>query len=284
MPELIERGHIYIAQPPLYKLARKKKETYLKDDVEMANFLTGIAMENGEVQLGNNTTLKGAELKSMVMEFNSARQTISRLSKIYNESVIEALLSIEPVLTADLINHENASRIAETLERVLNDAATDIVTYGVQADVGGATITVQRTQFGLSEDFVLGEGFFRSAEYRNLIAYAARLKEIEIPGKTITVKWGDSSIEVKLFAEAVDWIMSKAKKGFSIQRYKGLGEMNPEQLWDTTMDPTVRRLLQVTVEDDFGADETFATLMGDQVEPRREFIENNAFAVSNLDV
>jgi DNA gyrase subunit B len=136
----------------------------------------------------------------------------------------------------------------------------------------------------LREDIVIGEGFFRSSEYRSMVAYTGKLKEIEDPDKPITVVWGDTSVEMALFADAVDWIMSKARKGFSIQRYKGLGEMNPEQLWDTTMDPAVRRLLQVTVEDDFGTDETFATLMGDQVEPRREFIEKNAFAVSNLDV
>jgi DNA gyrase subunit B len=284
MPELIERGHIYIAQPPLYKLARKKKETYLKDDVEMANYLTAIAMENGEVRLGNSAIKKGAELKSMVMEFNSFRQTISRLSKNYNENVLNGLLAIEPVLVEDLINSENARRIASSLEKTLNDAATDIVTYEVQPDVNTSSLTIKRNQFGLSENIVLGESFFRSSEYRSLVAYTVKLKEIENPEQPITVVWGETSVEVSLFAEAVNWIMSRARKGFSIQRYKGLGEMNPEQLWDTTMDPAVRRLLQVTVEDDFGTDETFATLMGDQVEPRREFIEKNAFAVSNLDV
>jgi DNA gyrase subunit B len=284
MPELIERGHIYIAQPPLYKLARKKRETYIKDDVEMASYLTGIAMDKGEVRLGNNTIMKGAELKSMVMEFNSTRQTIARLSKIYNENVLYGILAIEPVLVEDLINNENALRIAKSLEQTLNASATDIVTFEVLSDVNTSSLTIRRTEFGLREDIVIGEGFFRSSEYRSMVAYTGKLKEIEDPDKPITVVWGDTSVEMALFADAVDWIMSKARKGFSIQRYKGLGEMNPEQLWDTTMDPAVRRLLQVTVEDDFGTDETFATLMGDQVEPRREFIEKNAFAVSNLDV
>jgi DNA gyrase subunit B len=228
--------------------------------------------------------MKGAELKSMVMEFNSFRQTISRLSKNYNENVLNGLLAIEPVLVEDLINSENARRIASSLEKTLNDAATDIVTYEVQPDVNTSSLTIKRNQFGLSENIVLGESFFRSSEYRSLVAYTVKLKEIENPEQPITVVWGETSVEVSLFAEAVNWIMSRARKGFSIQRYKGLGEMNPEQLWDTTMDPAVRRLLQVTVEDDFGTDETFATLMGDQVEPRREFIEKNAFAVSNLDV
>ena len=292
MRELIERGHIYIAQPPLYKVAMKKKETYIKDDAAMANFLLGIAMEKAQIKLENNKILKDAELKSLVMDHNSTNQTTQRLSKRFNQEVLNTLLAIEPVLEEDLCNTQSANRIAEVLAQALNEMSTDIVAYKVTADIKTAALTVWRYQYGLSEEYILNASFFRSAEYRSLIAYAAKLKEIEVPGegtrkgqgRKIIVLWGDTNTEVATFAEAVDWIMSKARQGFTIQRYKGLGEMNPEQLWETTMDPTVRRLLQVTIEDGIGADETFTTLMGDQVEPRREFIEENAFAVSNLDV
>ncbi|WP_424947220.1 DNA topoisomerase (ATP-hydrolyzing) subunit B [Candidatus Spongiihabitans sp.] len=296
MRELIERGHIYIAQPPLYKVVLKKKETYIKDDAAMADFLLGIAMEKAQIKLKNNKILQHAELKSLVMAHNSTQQTIHRLAKRFNQDVLNTLLAIEPILEADLFNAPSANRIAELLAQALNKRATDIVAYKVAAEIKTAALTVRRDQYGLSEEYVLTGSFFRSAEYRSLIAHAAKLKEIEgprespreSPGKDqrrkIIVLWGDTNTEVATFAEAVDWVMSKARQGFAIQRYKGLGEMNPQQLWETTMDPAVRRLLQVTIEDGIGADETFTTLMGDQVEPRREFIEENAFAVSNLDV
>ncbi len=288
MRELIERGHIYIAQPPLYKVTMKKRETYLKDDATMANFLLEIAIEKAQIKLENDKILKGAELKSLVMDHDSAQQTIQRLSKRFNQEVLNTLLVIEPVVEEDLCSAQSANRIAEILAQALNERATDIVTYEVTADIKTAALTVRRYQYGLSEEYVLNDSFFRSAEYRSLIAYAVKLQEIEGSRegrrRKIIVLWGDTNTEVATFAEAVDWVMSKAKQGFTIQRYKGLGEMNPQQLWETTMDPTVRRLLQVTIEDGIGADETFTTLMGDQVEPRREFIEKNAFAVSNLDV
>ena len=292
MRELIERGHIYIAQPPLYKVVLKKKETYIKDDAAMADFLLGIAMEKAQIKLENNKILQHAELKSLVMAHNSIQQTIHRLAKRFNQDVLNTLLAIEPILEADLFNAPSANRIADLLAQALNERATDIVAYKVAAEIKTAALTVRRYQYGLSEEYVLTGSFFRSAEYRSLIAHAAKLKEIEGPGESpgkdqrrkIIVLWGDTNTEEATFAEAVDWVMSKARQGFAIQRYKGLGEMNPQQLWETTMDPAVRRLLQVTIEDGIGADETFTTLMGDQVEPRREFIEENAFAVSNLDV
>lgn len=288
MRELIDRGHIYIAQPPLYKVTVKKKETYIKDDAAMANFLLEVAMEKAQIQLANKKILKTAELKSLVLEHDSTNQTIQRLSKKFNQEVLNTLLTIEPILVEDLRNVQSANRIAEVLAQALNEMSADIVVYKVVADIATTTLTVRRYQYGLSEEYVLNDSFFRSDEYRKLLAYAAKIKEIEVTEdeqkRKITVLWGDTNTEVATFAEAVDWIMSKARQGFTIQRYKGLGEMNPQQLWETTMDPAVRRLLQVTIEDGIGADETFTTLMGDQVEPRREFIEVNAFAVSNLDV
>ncbi len=290
MRELIERGHIYIAQPPLYKVAMKKQETYLKDDTEMANFLIKIAVEKAHITLTNNKVLQGAELKSLIMEHNSTQQTIRRLSKKYNQHVLNTLLTIEPIVEQDLLNAQSANRISEVLEKALNAQFADIASYTVTADIKTAALTIRRYQYGLDEAYILSDSFFRSAEYRNLLTYAVRLKEVEgvqesqVAVAKIAVAWGDTKIELTRFSEAVDWIISRAKKGFTIQRYKGLGEMNADQLRDTTMEPTVRRLLQVTIEDGIGADETFTTLMGDQVEPRRDFIEQNAFAVSNLDI
>ncbi len=297
MRELIERGHIYIAQPPLYKVTLKKKETYLKDDAEMAQFLITIAVEKAQITLGNNKLLKNSELKSLVMAHNSTKQTIQRLEKRYNQNVLNALLIIEPIREADLLDASSADRIAAVLETTLKAQSADITRYTVTADIKTANLTVQRYQYGLSDEYILNDSFFRSIEYRSLLSYAAKLEEIQSveadkqnstgtnhEEKKINVNWGDTTTQVGTFSEAVDWVMSKAKKGFTIQRYKGLGEMNADQLRDTTMDPAVRRLLQVTIEDGIGTDETFTTLMGDQVEPRREFIEQNAFSVSNLDV
>ncbi len=284
MPALIERGYIYIAQPPLYKLAMKKKETYLKDDIEMAAFLINIAMDKAQIHIEGRKPLQGPELKSMIMDLNSTQQTIARLSRRFNNDVLSALLKIEPVVQEDLSNAQSKKRITDAFDLALKARTSEIVSYAVEGDVDKPGITVKRIQYGLTKEFVLTEDFFKSSEYRSLIAQTAKIKEIEGDDQKLEVVWGDSKIKLSRFTEAADWIMDKAKKGFTLQRYKGLGEMNPEQLWDTTMDPTIRRLLQVTIEDVIGADETFTTLMGDQVEPRREFIEANAFAVSNLDV
>ena len=280
MPELIDRGHIYIAQPPLYKLAMKKKETYIKDDNEMAAFLIDVAADKAEVRIGSDRAVRDTELKSLISEHNNSASTLDRLGRKFNLDVIAGLLKIEPVMETDFDDAEIASRISVDLEKAINQGAGSIVSYRVEA--GTAGLQISKLQFGLVEESLVARDFFGSPEYRNLIAHAARSKELE--KDTIKVVWGESEQEFPTIHDAVEWMLARAKKGLSIQRYKGLGEMNPEQLWETTMDPGVRRLLQVTIEDGIGADETFTTLMGDQVEPRREFIEKNAFAVSNLDV
>ncbi len=280
MPELIERGYIYIAQPPLYKLEMKKKEIYIKDDAEMANHMMGIVADNARLRAADKT-ITGAELKRLVTQNNSVAQTVDRLSKRYNREILEALLLIEPIVEQELGDRESVTRIATTLEAALNAGDSDTVRYTVGGNSIKSALTVSIQRYGLEETIDLPASFFNSAEYRSLIAHVARLKNIS---ERFVVEWGNSTEEFDRFSKSVEWMMGKAKKGLSIQRYKGLGEMNPEQLWETTMDPAVRRLLQVTIEDAVGADETFTTLMGDHVEPRREFIEKNAFAVSNLDI
>ncbi len=295
MPELIERGHIYIAQPPLYKLARKKKETYLKDDSEMATHLLDIALDNAEVILSNGSVLKGSELKSLILDHKNTNNTVQRLSRKISDDILKALVSMGSVGDG-FSKPEHVRSLAADLESRLNETESDIVSYSVRGDAEAQAIIVTRHQYGLSEETALTDHFFNSIEYRNLVAHNTRLNKLEngsagVPAQAngagaagFTVKWNGNETEVSSFTEVVDWMMGKARKGYYIQRYKGLGEMNPEQLWDTTMNPSVRRLVRVVIEDVIGADETFTTLMGDQVEPRREFIEKNAFSVSNLDI
>ena len=280
MRELLERGHIYIAQPPLYKMTVKKKENYVKDDAEMNDYLLARVVDNAKIRLHNGDILSGAELKSTLADFHATEAAIARLTRGDNRAVMNALLSIEPVMAEDLASSPALSRIAAELEQCLNRAESDILRYSVSALDRSLTIT--RHQYGLENAFQLGEGFFKSPEYRGLIAWSTRLREME--SGPLTVIWGETETAYERFAEVVESITAQAKKGISIQRYKGLGEMNPEQLWETTMDPAVRRLLKVIIEDDTGTDDAFTTLMGDQVEPRREFIEKNAFAVANLDI
>ena len=280
MEELLKKGHIYIAQPPLYKMTVNKKESYVKDDVEMGNYLLARAGEKAQIRLHDGRTLAGTELKSTITDFHAIEATIARLARRYNREVLNALLSVEPVVVEELESDQALGRIAADLAQSLNRAASDVLRYSVSVEERALAVT--RRQYGLDEDFRLGEGFFKSPEYRGLIAWSVRLREMEVG--PLTVIWGETETACAGFAEAVESIIARVKKGVSIQRYKGLGEMNPEQLWETTMDPEVRRLLKVIIEDDVGTDQTFTTLMGDQVDPRREFIEENAFAVANLDI
>jgi len=281
MPELLERGYVYIAQPPLYKLASKKKETYLLDDTEMSNHLLDLATEKALITLSNGDTLTANELKATVLDLQSVQSTVARLARRYNSDVLDALLQIEPIVAEDFDN-QRASRICTELADMLNRTQSEVVRYEVRYDATSEEFCIDKHQYGLTETYRLGHNFVKSAEYRSMVGMSSRLKDME--KEPLQVHWGDTEHQVQRFSEAVEWFLSKARKGISIQRYKGLGEMNPDQLWETTMDPDVRRLLKVNIEDAIGADETFTTLMGDQVEPRREFIEKNAFAVSNLDV
>ena len=281
MPELLERGYVYIAQPPLYKISSKKKENYLLDDNEMRNHMLSLAAEKGKVIHGENEELMGTPLKSLVLDLQTIHSVIARLSKRYNAEILDALLQIEPVLAEDM-EQDRAERICRSLYEVLNQVHSEVVRYSVTFDAEAKDLVVGKHQYGLVETSRLNESFFKSAEYRSIVALTSRLQAME--KAPLTACWGETEQQVARFSDAVDWILARARKGTTIQRYKGLGEMNPEQLWETTMDPEVRRLLKVTIEDAIAADETFTTLMGDQVEPRREFIEKNAFAVSNLDV
>ncbi len=290
MPELVERGYIYIAQPPLYKIKAKKKETYIKDDSDLREFLLGIALEDTSITGTDDQSdkkLSGKDLRALAIEHYVVQNMQERLSRIYDNVVLDALGHITPVTTQDFNSDAALQTIAEELQARLASVPVELgrftIRVGESAKMPGQrALEIERYRHGLTSHYQLEQAFFEGSEYRSLVTYGARLNEFGHKG--LTIQRGDTTEYVDTFSQALDWLMTVAKKGLMVSRYKGLGEMNPDQLWETTMDPSTRRLLQVTIQDGVSADETFTTLMGDQVAPRREFIEKNAFNVSNLDV
>jgi DNA gyrase subunit B len=293
LPMLIERGHIYIAQPPLYKVKRGKHEIYVKDDAELNGILLNNALDEAALFVTEGAPpLQGPGLEGLARQYMEVQAIIKRWSRRYDARLLEQLI-YTPVLTAESFDSVDRLRDWTTqLERVinsLNDATRQYeikVQAGVEAVEGeggrAARILVRRIEHGSFTDKALPREFFTSAEYRHIAELGTTLSGMIGDGAYVTS--GNQRREVGSFKEAITWLFDQARKGQTMQRYKGLGEMNPEQLWDTTINPGTRRLLQVRVEDTIAADEIFNTLMGDQVEPRREFIEKNALAVSNLDV
>jgi DNA gyrase subunit B len=294
MPELIERGHIYIAQPPLYKIKRGKQEVYVKDDAELTRYLLNSALDDAALHVNATApAMSGAALEALAAEYNAVENIIKRLARRYDETVLRAVARL-PALTharADDLNvlEDWTRQLSEALPKVGNHRVTngDAGTYTAALERGGedgegVRIGVTRIQHGLGTTRYIPREFFDTNEYRLIMALAEKLDGLIDEGAY--VRRGDRQEPVDSFAQSIRWLMSEARRGQSIQRYKGLGEMNPAQLWDTTVNPETRRLMQVKIEDGVKADEIFTTLMGDQVEPRREFIERNALTVSNLDV
>jgi DNA gyrase subunit B len=287
MPELIERGHVYIAQPPLYKLKRGKQENYVKDDAELNSLLLKSATADATLhaELGA-PPIQGATLETLALHYTEANSIIQRWSRRYDATVLRTLMSMGPIAPADLEDADQRQHWAQRLEQELQKAASDGARYRVRAATGGEgadpSLNVTREHHGAQSTKTLHAGFFRSPEYQRLTAIGTELKDVLRDGAY--VERAKERHDVQTFAEAIEWLMLQAKQGQTIQRYKGLGEMNPAQLWDTTVNPETRRLMQVRIDDAVAADEIFTTLMGDQVEPRREFIERNALAVANLDV
>ena len=294
MHELIERGHIYIAQPPLYKIKRGKQEVYVKDDAELNSYLLNAAMDNAALQVNSEAPpLNGVALETLAKEHIAVENIITRLAPRYDEVVLRALSAL-PELQAEQIKDTDAlsawtEQLSQALPRSSGDRAADNSTGSYTArlekgeDDGDVDrIAITRVQHGIGATRYLPREFFATNEYKLIMALAAKINDLLTEGAS--VRRGEKQAPVETFAEAVDWLMNEARRGQSIQRYKGLGEMNPDQLWDTTVNPETRRLMQVKIDDAVKADEIFTTLMGDQVEPRREFIENNALTVENLDV
>lgn len=286
MPELLERGHIYIAQPPLYKIKRGKSERYIKDDGELQEYLIKLALEDASLVYGKNT-MSGGELADLCRNFIRVNDYIERLSRRYGRELLQTLMFM-PILTAELLADAKAIeqytvQLQQSLPTGGDGGVRFDVSFGHDSRSGSHEILVVRSHHGSVTESRLDTDFISMAEYQNLVAMGGRLTGI-FASDSVEVRRGERSKAVSQFDDAMDWLMEEARRGQAVQRYKGLGEMNPEQLWETTMDPSVRRLLRVDIEDGVAADEVFTTLMGDQVEPRRDFIEQNALMVANLDI
>ena len=286
MPELIERGHIYIAQPPLYKVKKGKQERYVKDDAELNVYLLELAMNDASlVTSEEGKTISAEELVSLAEQYNLSLGAMDVLSRRIDRNVLEQLLGIGVLTDSDLENKEKVTAWAEELHAALMRNSEDGNFYQqrvIQSEDGRYGVELERWLHGNQHIVKLDPSLFSTTEYRVIARLAEQLKGLIDDGAV--VRRGEKEQAVSNFAEVMEWLMKESRRGQTIQRYKGLGEMNPDQLWETTMNHEVRRMLQVRIEDAMAADEVFTTLMGDQVEPRRDFIERNALSVSNLDV
>ena len=280
MPELIERGHVYIGLPPLYKIKQGKNELYLKDDAALDAYLAGNAVEGAAlIPAANEPAIEGAALEKLLLAYADARAAITRSAHRYDPAVLEALIDFTPIKDA------TADDLASLASR-LNSTSLGKPRYGFEmkpaTENHPAALVITRLHMGGELTQILPLPVFEHGELKSLREAAAVLHGLIREGAQIMR--GNRASAVSSFAEAQAWLLEEAKRGRQIQRFKGLGEMNPEQLWDTTVNPETRRLLQVRIEDAVAADQIFTCLMGDVVEPRREFIEDNALKVANLDV
>ncbi len=283
MPELIERGHIYIGQPPLYKIKQGKQEHYLKDDAELNEYLLARALDNASLVFDPDAPpLSGEALENLMRDYMAADAAVTRLGRRYDPLFLQQLLDAEEFSTK--WQAKRVEQWCDLLSERMNNESPPSISYEfdvAKADAG-FDLLLKRTSHGVTETQKVRRDFFRSPEYRLIGAVAKTLHGLIQPGARVLR--GKSAEEIANYREAYEWLMNESRKGRTIQRFKGLGEMNPEQLWDTTVNPESRRLLQVTIEDAFAADEIFTTLMGDEVEPRRDFIETNALDAANLDI
>ncbi|GAB1265383.1 DNA topoisomerase (ATP-hydrolyzing) subunit B [Aurantivibrio infirmus] len=286
--ELVERGHIFIAQPPLYKISKGKQEQYLKDEDALTQFLTQAALESASLHVNPDAPgLSGAALETLVKQYRAVMATIDRLSRLYPRDVLEQMIYLPSLGEADLGNEATMSAWSEQLLARLvannNDGSHRYKVFAKEDTERHVYLPeVDIIAHGVTTAYPISNDFFNSAEYRSIVKLGEALSGLIEEGAYVVR--GERKSPVSSFTEALNWLMDASRRGYAIQRYKGLGEMNPDQLWETTMDPNTRRMLKVTVEDAIAADQIFTTLMGDQVEPRREFIETNALAVANLDV
>jgi len=280
MPELVERGHIYIAQPPLYKVKHGKTERYLKDEHELKQFLLKLALSEAELYTAaQSQPLSKDALEQVAKEYLLAEAVIERESKLIDEEVLHALLKQPTAL--DLADEQATQKSAKAVSALL--AGQDIRVEGRFDDKNERyVLAISKTQHGIVHHSAIDVDFVQSGDYAQIKRTAQLLQGLL--GEGAYIKRGEQQHPVKEFRDAIDWVLGEVQRGVGIQRYKGLGEMNPEQLWETTMNPKTRRLLRTQIEDAISADEIFTTLMGDAVEPRRNFIESNALGARNLDI
>jgi DNA gyrase subunit B len=279
MPELVERGHIYIAQPPLYKVKQGKEENYLKDDPDLKQHLLKVALKGASLEPGGGRpALSIAALENVARQYLLAEAVIERVSRAVEPAALYALLT---GVKLDLSSGALANTSATDLARGIADPDVTVVArYEEQTEQH--RLIIVRTRHGTPHATAIDADFIASGDYAQLRSAADVMQGLM--HKDAVVRRGDKSSGVQTFKQALDWLLAEARDAVSIQRYKGLGEMNPEQLWETTMDPKARRLLKVQIEDGIVSDEIFTTLMGEEVEPRRAFIETNALGVRNLDI
>ena len=279
MPMLIEKGYIYVAQPPLYKVKSGKDERYLKDELELKQHQLRRALHGAALIPGANAApLAGEALEKIASEYLTTEAVIERLSIAMDPTVLRSMLDMSKISLAD---KDGATRAARAFHVAL---APHPPKAHIERDPtsDGWRVRLEKIVHGNKVETVIDHAFLESGDYAQIVKTAQTLAGLI--GEDAQVKRGDNARSVRSFKEGLDWLLSEAKGSMAIQRYKGLGEMNPEQLWETTMDPTQRILLKVQIEDAISAGEIFSMLMGDEVEPRRQFIENNAHGVQNLDV
>ena len=283
MPELIEKGYLYIAQPPLYKVSRGKSEVYLKDDPALEDYLIAQTLEEMVLTLGNGTQIAGNDLADLVETTRNVNRVLVHVPNRYNKEIIEELGVLGALNEDVLVRGNGVEKVLETVTSRLNArAGVGEDNWSAKLDENGNGVIFVQEIRGIKDVYRIDAVFIASAEACRLNEAATQRAEVFEQTSTITKK--EEGHELHLPSELLKFIIKYGRKGLSIQRYKGLGEMNPDQLWETTLDPDARSLLKVKVDHADTADEIFSKLMGDVVEPRREFIQDNALSVGNLDV
>lgn len=285
MADLIERGHVYIAQPPLYKVKKGKQERYLKDDDELNAWLLQQAISDAKLMVNADAPpISGTALEDLARNYLSVMTVINRLSRRVDDAVLREMINISGVDEAQAENPDDLQEYVDKLLILLDKYKLSGSIYRARIETDEDQkpyIVFVRTQHGLDHEYIMDNELLLSSDYQLIAALGNKLDSLL--NEDSIVERNDKQCAVSTFSEVMVWLMEQARKGQNIQRYKGLGEMNPDQLWETTMNPETRRMLQVRIEDAIAADEVFTTLMGDQVEPRREFIESNALSATNID-
>lgn len=287
MKELIERGHVYIAQPPLYKIKRGKREQYVRDETEMQEILISLALDEAKLHVSEEAPpVSDAALESLMKQYLLARQAMDRLGRMYDPQILQAMVdSPEPMPVPRTVGNEAVREWFHRLLEGINSERAGSTRYslGVAEAVNEVpALSLDRIEHGAAFSQVITDEILSTRDFRLILQMGDTLSGLLEPGAYLQ-KGGRKQV-IESFGASISWLLAEGKKGLSLQRYKGLGEMNPEQLWETTMNPETRRLLQVRIEDAIRADEIFTILMGDQVEPRRDFIETRALSAENIDI